>query len=153
MILVREIDRENIENLVKGLDDFEKDKAIKSGLRSALNIFRVRGRSNLRERLLRHGKQTGHLMNSFTTRIKRRKLGGLAGFDRPGGNHAHLVDAGTQRRYTTGRRGTRKGMYRGVMPGNRFWQDAEQSESQKAMNALYAGIQRAAARIDARRGQ
>lgn len=104
MIDVSIIDRENIQYLINGLEDFEKDKAVKSGLRSAMNVFRARGKNNLRSRLLFHGRHTGHLMNSFTTRIKRRKLGGLAGFDRPGGNHAHLVDMGTKRRYTTGKR-------------------------------------------------
>lgn len=96
MIQIRTIDRENIIYLVDRLETFEKDKAIKSGLRAAVNVFRVRGRSNLRSRLLHHGKQTGHLMNSFTTRVKRNKLGALAGFDRPGGNHSHLVDARNQ---------------------------------------------------------
>lgn len=104
MIQIRTIDRENIIYLVDQLETFEKDKAIKSGLRAAVNVFRVRGRSNLRSRLLHHGKQTGHLMNSFTTRVKRNKLGALAGFDRPGGNHSHLVDAGTRARTTTGKK-------------------------------------------------
>ena len=61
MIQIRTIDRENIIYLVDRLETFEKDKAIKSGLRAAVNVFRVRGRSNLRSRLLHHGKQTGHL--------------------------------------------------------------------------------------------
>ena len=51
MIQVRAIDRENIQYLVRNLEDFEKDKAIKSGLRAAVNVFRVKGRSNLRARL------------------------------------------------------------------------------------------------------
>ena len=67
MIQVTTIDRENIQYLIRNLEDFEKDKAVKSGLRAAVNVFRVKGRSNLRTRLLHHGKQTNHLMNSFTT--------------------------------------------------------------------------------------
>lgn len=147
MIDVSIIDRENIQYLINGLEDFEKDKAVKSGLRSAMNGFRARGKNNLRSRLLFHGRHTGHLMNSFTTRIKRRKLGGLAGFDRPGGNHAHLVDMGTKRRYTTGKKKMRKGIYRGVMPANSFWSDAEQTEKGKAIQALYKGIETAVQRI------
>lgn len=144
MIVVKQIDRENIQYLVDNLEDFEKDKAIKSGLRSAVNVFRVKGRANLRSRLLYHGKQTNHLMNSFTNRVKRNKLGALAGFDRPGGNHAHLVDAGTKVRTTKG------GANRGIMPANRFWSDAKVSEENRAMSALYQGVQKAVQRINNR---
>lgn len=145
MIQVSVIDKENIQYLVRNLEDFEKDKALRSGLRSAVNIFRVRGRSNLRSRLLHHGKQTNHLMNSFANRVKRNKLGALAGFDRPGGNHSHLVDRGTKRRYT------KDGSNRGVMPGNRFWSDAEKTEERRAMQAVYDGTQKAVQRINMRR--
>lgn len=145
MIQVSVIDKENIQYLVRNLEDFEKDKALRSGLRSAINIFRVRGRSNLRSRLLHHGKQTNHLMNSFANRVKRNKLGALAGFDRPGGNHSHLVDRGTKRRYT------KAGSNRGVMPGNRFWSDAEETEESRAMQAVYDGTQKAVQRINSRR--
>ena len=145
MIQVKLIDREAIIYLVDNLEDFEKDKAIKSGLRSAVNVFRVKGRSNLRTRLMHHGKQTNHLMNSFTTRVKRNRLGALSGFDRPGGNHAHLVDSGTKLRRT------KSGANRGVMPANKFWEDAKVSEEGKAMNALYQGVERAMQRIRDRR--
>lgn len=145
MIQVSVTDRENIQYLIRNLEDFEKDKAIKSGLRAATNVFRVRGRSNLRARLLHHGRQTNRLMNSFTTRVKRNKLGALAGFDRPGGKHAHLVDRGTKRRYT------KSGKDRGIMPGNRFWSDAEQTEESRAMQAVYEGTRKAVQRINMRR--
>lgn len=145
MIEVRQIDRENIHYLVRELDDFEKDKAVKSGLRKAVNVFKVKGRSNFRSRLLRHGKQTGHLLNSFTNRVKRNKLGALSGFDRPGGNHSHLVDLGTKIRHT------KKGTSRGRMPGNRFWSDARASEEGKAMDALFEGVKKAVERINNRR--
>lgn len=144
MMQVRLIDREAVLYLVDQLETFEKDKAIKAGLRSAVNVFRVKGRSNLRSRLLRHGKQTNHLMNSFTNRAKRNKLGALSGFDRPGGNHSHLVDAGTKMRYT------KSGARRGIMPANRFWADTRISEEAKAMDALYKGVERAVQRINNR---
>jgi hypothetical protein len=144
MIEIKQIDRENIQYLVDNLEDFEKDKAIKSGLRSAVNVFRVKGRANLRSRLLYHGKQTNHLMNSFTNRVKRNKLGALAGFDRPGGNHSHLVDSGTKVRRT------KSGANRGIMPANRFWSDTKVSEEGRAMSALYQGVQRAVQRINNR---
>ena len=71
MIQVTTIDKENIYYLIRNLEDFEKDKAVRSGPRAAMNVFRVKGRSNLRARLLHHGKQPNHQMNSFTTRVKR----------------------------------------------------------------------------------
>lgn len=145
MIQVKQIDRENIQYLVNHLEDFEKDKAIRSGLKDAVNAFKVKGRANLRSRLLRHGKQTNHLMNSFTNRVKRNKLGALSGFDRPGGNHSHLVDMGTKVRRT------KKGENRGIMQANHFWNDAKVSEEGKAMNALYLGVLKAVERINTRR--
>lgn len=145
MIQASIVDKDSILYLVRNLENFEKDKAIKSGLRSAVNIFRVKGRSNLRTRLLHHGKQTNHLMNSFTNRVKRNKLGALTGFDRPGGNHSHLVDRGTKRRYT------KSGAYRGIMPGNRFWTDTEKTEEARALQAVYEGTQKAVQRINSRR--
>ena len=145
MIQVTAIDRENIQYIVRNLEDFEKNKAVKSGLRAAANVFRMKGRSNLRARLLHHGKQTNHLMSSFTTRVKRNKLGALSGFDRPSGNHAHLVDRGTKRRYT------KAGMNRGAMPGNRYWDDAKQTEESKAIQAIYQSMQKVVQRINDRR--
>lgn len=144
MIEIKLIERENIQYLIRGLEDFEKDKAIKSGLRSAVNVFRIKGRANLRSRTLRHGKQTNHLMNSFTNRVKRNKLGALSGFDRPGGNHAHLVDSGTKVRKT------KSGASRGIMPANHFWSDAKTSEEGKATEAMYKGVQSAIQRINNR---
>lgn len=147
MIVVKAEDMEKqVQYLVQNLDDFEHDKALKAGLRKGVNVFRVKGRSNLRERLMGHGRQTGHLMNSFTTRVKRNKAGALAGFDRPGGNHAHLVDLGTVRRKTKKTKADR-----GVMPGNRFWSDALKSEESKAMNAVYEGVKQAVERLNERR--
>ena len=138
---VKLIDREAIIHLVDGLENFEKDKAIKSGLRSAVNVFRVRGRSNLRARLLYHGKPTNRLMNSFAIRVKRNKLGALSGFNSPEGNHAHLVDRGTIRRIhpITGTSG--------VMPANHFWEDAINSEGKKALDTVYNGVEIAIQRI------
>ena len=141
MIEIKQIDRENIQYFIYNLENFEKDKAIRSGLRSAANVFRVKGRAKLRSRILRHGKQTNHLMNSFTNRVKRNKLGVLSGFARPGGNHAHLVDSGTK---------AKRGANRGIMPTNHFWSDAKVSEKNKAMDSLYKGVQRAVQRINNR---
>lgn len=148
---IRIIDRENVIFLVNQLKDFEKDKAIRSGLQGASNVFVRKGRSNLRARL--KGTGDGSLAGSFTTRLKRHKLGVLSGFRRStryaqykgAGNHAHLVDKGTIKRKhpITGTSG--------VMPANNFWSDAQQTEENKAMQILYNGVQRAVQRINERR--
>ena len=144
MITVKLIDREAVVNLVDRLEDFEKDRAIKAGLRSAVSVFKTAGRRNLRQRSKTPGGVKGNLMKSFTNKVKRTKLGALSGFARPAGSHAHLVDKGTTMRYT------KRGQRRGIMPANNFWSDAVVSEEPKAMELLYAGVERAVQRINNR---
>lgn len=141
---VKLIDKEAAIYLVDQLEQFEKDKAIKSGLRAAVNVFRIKGKSNLRARLKHPDKGTNHLMNSFTTKVKRNKLGALAGFDK-WGRHSHLVDSGSSRRPhpITGNSG--------VMPSNNFWSDSHASEEGKAMDVLYKVVENAVQRINSRR--
>ena len=138
------IDQENIVYLVRNLENFDKDKAIRSGLRAAASVFMRKGKTNLRARMKRSGKTTGNLESSFTTKVKMRKLGALSGFTQSGA-HAHLVDRGTRKRPhpITGTSG--------IMPGNSFWEDARKSEETKAIQYLYEGVRKAVERINARR--
>lgn len=152
-MIVTTFDENDVLYLVRNLEGFEQNKAIKSGLRSAMNVFKRKGQMNLRDRMLYHGKHTYALENSFLNHIKRNKLGGLTGFRRStkwvqyeyAGNHAHLVDLGTKPRYT------KLGYYRGVMPANHFWTDAFASEEPKAINLMMDAIKRNVERINARR--
>ena len=152
-MIVTTFDENDVLYLVRNLEGFEQNKAIKSGLRSALNVFKRKGQMNLRDRMLYHGKHTYALENSFLNHIKRNKLGGLTGFRRStkwvqyenAGNHAHWVDLGTKPRYT------KRGYYRGVMPANHFWIDAFSSEKPKAINLMMDAIKRNVERINARR--
>lgn len=152
-MIVTTFDENDVLYLVRNLEGFEQNKAIKSGLRSAMNVFKRKGQMNLRDRMLYHGKHTYALENSFLNHIKRNKLGGLTGFRRStkwvqyeyAGNHAHLVDLGTKPRYT------KLGYYRGVMPANHFWTDAFASEEPKAVNLMMDAIKRNVERINARR--
>lgn len=152
-MIVTTFDENDVLYLVRNLEGFEQNKAIKSGLRSAMNVFKRKGQMNLRDRMLYHGKHTYALENSFLNHIKRNKLGGLTGFRRStkwvqyeyAGNHAHLVDLGTKPRYT------KLGYYRGVMPANHFWTDAFSSEKPKAINLMMDAIKRNVERINARR--
>lgn len=152
-MIVTTFDENDVLYLVRNLEGFEQNKAIKSGLRSALNVFKRKGQMNLRDRMLYHGKHTYALENSFLNHIKRNKLGGLTGFRRStkwvqyenAGNHAHWVDLGTKPRYT------KLGYFRGVMPANHFWTDAFSSEKPKAINLMMDAIKRNVERINARR--
>lgn len=133
------IDYQKVYKSIEGLSDFEKDKVIKDGLRSATAIFIKAGRSNLRSRL-KGSKGTNNLMNSFRNKLKRNKLGALAGFNGFGA-HAHLVDLGTVDRYT------KSGAYRGKNTGNKFWTDAIEQNQTKAIDAVYSGIERSINKI------
>ena len=106
------IDYNRVYSAISGLSDIEKDKVIKAGLRAATTIFIRAGKSNLMARL-KGDKTTGNLKKSFRTKVKRTKLGALAGFSQLG-MHAHLLDSGTVNRTT------KSGRNRGVMPANHF---------------------------------
>lgn len=147
MIEVKQIDIESIAYLVRSLENFEKDKAIKRGLLDAGNVLKSGGKQRLRERLKDKKGGKGNLLRSFQVRVKRNKPGVLAGFRRgkAGGNHAHLVDRGTKQRFT------KSGESRGRMPANSFWSDTENQDSAKVIDRLFTGVERAVENINNRR--
>lgn len=135
--------QETIDYLVRNLSNFDKDKAIRKGLGEGAIVFKSGGMQRLKSRLKSPGGKTGNLLHSFTTRIKRQKLGSLAGFNYLG-PHSHLVDLGTVRRYR------KNGATTGVMPANYFWSDTRNLDSSKALNKVYDGIESAVERINSR---
>lgn len=147
MIEVKQIDRNAITYLVRNLKDFEKDKSIKKGLKAGGNVFQSGGKRRLRDSMKNPKGVTGNLLRSFKVRLKRNKLGVLTGFIKGenGGNHAHLVDRGTKKRPhpLTGTSG--------IMPANHFWINTEAQDSNKAINEVYMGIERAVNRLKNRR--
>lgn len=149
-IEIRHINRDEVDYLIRNLSDFEKDKAMKDGLQSAGNVFKVGGKSRLR-RNMKSGSRgvTGNLLRSFHVRVKRSKPGVLVGFKqgKEGGSHAHLVDKGTIQRYWK----TRKRKSTGSVKGSYFWSDTEAQDYPKAMDSLYTGIEKAVNRISNRR--
>lgn len=143
IIQLKQINREEIEYLIRNLEGFEKSKALKQGLRDAGKVFQAGGRSRLKGRLKT---DTGNLVKSFNTRVKRRKPGVLVGFTKKGA-HAHLVDRGTDKRYWK----TKTQKYVGKAKANYFWTETEQSDYPKAIDKLYVGIEKAVERINSRR--
>lgn len=149
MIEIRQINRDEIEYLIRNLENFEKDAALKGGLKAAGNVFMSGGKSRLRQRMKRTGTSTGNLLRSFQVRVKKSKPGVLIGFrqGKEGGSHAHLIDRGTDKRYWK----TRGRKYVGRVTATRFWSDTEEQDYPKAMDKLYLGIEKAVNRISSRR--
>ncbi len=149
-------DFERVNAIIIGLPDLEKDKAIKAGLRAASYVFLSGGKRRLRQRMKKPEGHTGNLLGSFQIRVKRVKLGALAGFGRvrdlgldkgeAKGYHAHLVDLGTASRRTI-----KLSLNRGVMPGNLFWTDTINQDQDKASQKLYKAIERSVEKLKNRR--
>lgn len=149
---IRHINRAEIEYLVRNLEDFEKDKAVKDGLKTAGNVFKVEGRNRLKSRMKSGSRGvTGNLLKSFQVKVKKNKPGVLIGFKqgKDGGSHAHLVDRGTNERFYTTKKGKRKST--GKVIGNLFWSDTEAQDYPKAMDELYKGIEKGVNKISSRR--
>lgn len=157
-IQIKMIDREAILFLVQELEDFEKDKALRSGLAAAANVFKVGGRRRLRQRMKNPLGKTGNLLRSFTTRVKKSKPGALSGFKggKEGGPHAKWLDKGTQERFYYTKKNHRKksvGKIPGMASGFQlhFWDTTRNQDYPKAVDALYKGVERAVQRINDRR--
>ena len=138
------IDR--IYGLVSDLRQIDQNKAIKAGLRRGANIFIRTGRANLKAR---NNEKTGNLMKSMRTRVKKRKLGALAGFsmnysrmkEEGYGSHSWLVDRGTKKRET------KAGHNRGIMPASYFWTDTKNEAGSSAIREIENGIVTAVERM------
>lgn len=128
---------EHVLRSTDALGNILRTAPVRKGLRQAGRYLVSAGQGNLKR--LYKGYQTGRLSRSMGVRAKRRQPGALAGFRRGqgGGNHAHLVDLGTKRRYT------KLGKNRGVMPANRFWTQTKQSASSVASRYVLRGLEEA----------
>lgn len=138
---LKTIDLDGVLRGVENLGQVCKSKPARDGLRRASRHLMLSGRSRLKS--LYKGYQKGKLERSMTSRLKRRKNDALAGFRRGngGGNHAHLVDRGTKRRYT------KTGKNRGVMPANRFWTSTKLTEVGQVERLVRQGLEQAIAKI------
>lgn len=131
----------------------DKSHTIKSALDEGISYIKNAGASNLASR---NKVVSGNLKRSISKRVK--KTAAYAGFKRAtagkkgGGNHAHLIDRGTDKRYTkkpyTDRLGRSypAGMYRGSVSrgnpnvGTSFWTDAVETEGPRAERTLMDGV-------------
>ena len=134
------IDIDKVKAFVRDLSDIDQQKAIKSGLAKGSKIFIRAGARRLRQ-LPNGGYKTGALYNSLTARVKKRKLGALAGVDMPEGSASWLQDRGTLRRTT------KRGYNRGINPASYFWKATKEQESSQAVDAVWRGLQIAMERM------
>lgn len=147
VIEIQEIDRISIERFLMGLEDFEKDREIRKSLLKATAWVNSTGRRNLRRWMATHGHPNGvkgNLLSAFRRRVKKKKLGALAGFDTKKGAHVWLVNDGTVERHNGHRR-------TGVMPASHFWDDTKKQTEGKIGNLLIDSIERSMMRITERR--
>lgn len=118
---------ETVKDAIQELgDSVTQHKVVDAALKKGAQYLMNKGRLKLRQRMKNRKGVSGNLLKSFSYRIKKRKFGALVGFKQTG-KHAHLVSQGTRKRYM------RKGLYRGFVTGNHFWEDTRQKETPRAM--------------------
>lgn len=140
-----------LQKILGDISDVDKRQAIINTLRIATKNIVAGGKRNLASR---NKKKTGNLSKSFKTSSSKKKVVAYAGFSRSGankGNHAHLVDRGTVKRWT------KKGRYTGSVSknqprkGTNFWTDSVMAQGPKAMENLKDTIYNELAKITSRR--
>ena len=136
---------ETVKDAIQELgDSVTQHKVVDAALKKGSQYLMNKGRLKLRQRMKNRKGVTGNLLRSFSYRIKKRKFGAIVGFKEKG-KHAHLVSQGTRKRFT------RKGLYRGFVTGNHFWEDTRQKETPKAMVLILNQIKASIMNIKNRR--
>lgn len=147
-----------LQKILGDISDVDKRQAIVATLKRATRNMVAGGKRNLasRNNTKRPKKKGGHLIKSFKTSSSKKKVVAYAGFDRSGankGNHAHLVDRGTVKRWT------KKDYYRGSVSkgtpnkGSNFWTDSVMAQGPKAMVSLRETIFQELVKITNRRSK
>lgn len=140
-----------LQRILGDIAEVDKRQAIMGVLRKATRNMILGGKRNL---AARNKVKTGNLSKSFKTTSSKKKVVAYAGFSRSGqnkGNHAHLVDRGTVKRWT------KKGHYTGSVSKNQpkkgtmFWTDSVMAQGPKAMENLKDTIFNELAKITSRR--
>lgn len=154
-IVLDEKDLQKMNALLSEYDKVDQSAIIQHALKQGMQVIVDEGKSNL---AARNKKKTGNLARSFKMTTNKKKAYSLGGFKRgkDGGAHAHMIDRGTDKRYTlrpyTDKLGRTypAGMYRGSISrgnpnhGSGFWSDAVATKGQEGlgtlMNAIYQAI-------------
>lgn len=123
-----------IMNALSKMSKLERDAAIQKGIQEGLEVIVKQGKANLAASGTKV--RTGNLKGSFKKITKKSQLKGYAGFSRPKGSAAHLIDRGTKVRQT------KNGANRGKVTGNYFWTKAVQESKDKAQQELMDSIKK-----------
>ena len=146
---VKIIGQDRINAMLQQLNDIDSNKSVKAGIRKGVNLLRRGGIRRLKERMKSPEGVTGNLLKAFRVKVKKNKLGGLAGFgmavDTQGGTiramHAFIVDLGT------GQRAREKGGSTGKMPALRYWTDTRNEDMDNAVGEVLKGTEQAILKI------
>lgn len=142
---LRIIGDKQVDDMLNQLNNIDRNTSIKFGLRKGGQILVSAGKSRLRARMKNPSGVTGNLLKSFQVKVKKNKLGALAGFgmikDNKGGKHSYLVDLGTDKRYK------KNGAYTGVMPALKYWTDTRNEDMDTAIDAVWEGVEMAIIKI------
>ena len=131
------IDRKDytkIMNALAGLSKIEREAAIAKGISEGLAVIVKQGKANLAASGTKV--RSGNLSGSFKKLTRKTDLKGYAGFSRPKGAAAHLIDRGTKVRHT------KSGANRGMVTGNYFWTRAVNETKDKAQEELMDSIKK-----------
>lgn len=139
-----------LQNIMTDISNVEQRRIIINSLKKSTRNIVAGGKRNLASR---NKRKSGNLSNAFKTSSSKKKVVAYAGFKRgkKGGNHAHLIDRGTVKRWT------KKGKYTGSVSKNQpkkgtmFWTDSVMSQGPKAMENLKNTIYNELAKITSRR--
>jgi hypothetical protein len=141
---------QGIDNMLQGLSDIDQNKIIKAGLRAGVNMLKNAGKRRLRERMHNPAGVTGNLLSAFSVRVKKNKLGALAGFQMITENssgekirvgHAYIVDSGT------GERRRKNGGSSGVMPALKYWTDTKNQDTDRALEIVEESVVKAVTKM------
>lgn len=137
---------ESIDIMLRGLADIDRNRIIKAGLRAGVNLLKNAGKQRLRDRMHSSTGVMGNLLKAFSVRVKKNKLGALAGFgmvtEDDKGNvikigHAYIVDSGTDERER------KSGGSTGVMPALKYWTDTKNQDTDRALELVENSIAKA----------
>lgn len=123
-----------IMDTLSGLSEIEREAAIAKAISEGLDVILRQGKANLAASNIKT--RTGNLKGSFTKLTNKTKLYGYAGFKRPQGAAAHLLDRGTKKRYT------KTGANRGSVTGNYFWTKAVEMKKEEAQRELMDSVEK-----------
>ena len=128
------IDYAKIMNALSSMSKLEREAIIAKGIQEGLKIIVQQGKSNLASSGIKVRK--GNLSHSFKVLTKKKELRGYAGFSRPKGAAAHLLDRGTKKRYT------KTGANRGSVKPSLFWTNAVKDKNGKAQEELMDSVRK-----------